>query len=97
MNHRIMTTAMLLAAPLLLTIFAFIIPMIEVVRWSLFDGQGFTTEHLETALTDELFVLVLWQTLVLSAQVAALCVVIGYPVAYYLSVLSGPLQRLCVL
>lgn len=97
MNRRHLATALLLAPPLLLTILAFIVPMVEVLRWSLFDGSGFTTEHLETALTDELFLLVLMQTLVLSAQVAILCVVIGYPVAYYLSVLSGPLQRVCML
>ncbi|MBM6593100.1 ABC transporter permease [Microvirga pudoricolor] len=97
MTNRARTTALLLAAPVALTTFAFILPMVEVIRWSLFDGQGFTSEHITTAVTDELFVQVLWQTIVLSAQVAALCVIIGYPVAYYLSMMSGPLQRLCVL
>lgn len=97
MTNRFRTTALLLAAPMALTMFAFILPMVEVIRWSFFDGQGFTTDHLITALTDELFVIVLLQTIILSAQVAALCVVIGYPVAYYLSMMSGPLQRFCVL
>jgi putative spermidine/putrescine transport system permease protein len=97
MQRRHLTTWLLLLAPLALTLFAFVSPMVEVFRWSLFDGTGLTTEHLEVALTDELYLIVLKQTLVLSAQVAVLCVVLGYPVAYYLATLAGGLQRFCIL
>ncbi len=94
-QHR--GTLLLLLAPLALTLFAFVSPMVEVLRWSLFDAKGLTSEHIEVALTDELYLTVLKQTLVLSAQVAVLSVVLGYPVAYYLAALAGGLQRFCIL
>lgn len=91
------TTLLLLAAPAVVMAFAFLAPMAQVGWWSFFDGGSFTTAHLVTAATDPLFVAVLMQTLVLATQVAIISVVLGYPIAYYLSTMSGSRQRICIL
>lgn len=97
MTTHTRTTLLLLAAPALLITFAFILPMAQVGWWSFFDRDGLTTEHITVALTDPLFVTVLLQTIVLALQVAVISVLIGYPVAYYLSTMSGTAQRACIL
>ena len=97
MTTHTRTTLLLLAAPALLITFAFILPMAQVGWWSFFDRDGLTTEHITVALTDPLFVTVLLQTIVLALQVAVISVLIGYPVAYYLSTMTGTAQRACIL
>jgi len=91
------TALLLLAAPAAMMAFAFVAPMVQVGWWSFFDGSAFTTAHLVTAATDPLFLAVLVQTLVLAAEVAVISVVIGYPIAYYLSTMTGARQRICIL
>ncbi len=90
-------TLLLLAVPVLFATFAFIMPMVQVGLWSFFDVEGFTLGHIHTALTNKVFVTVLAQTLILSAEVAIICVLIGYPVAYYLATTSRSTQRIFIL
>jgi putative spermidine/putrescine transport system permease protein len=97
MSKHTRITLLLLAAPVAVVAFAFIMPIIQVGMWSFFDGGGFTTQHLITAATDQIFVAVLIRTLILSAQVAILSVLIGYPIAYFLSTMSGTRLRVSVL
>jgi putative spermidine/putrescine transport system permease protein len=91
------TALLLLAAPGAAITFAFILPMVQVGWWSFFDSDGFTVVHIAVVLTDQLFVTVLLRTIILSVQVAGISVLIGYPIAYYLSTMSGPTQRICIL
>ncbi len=78
------------------TFLGFLFPMAQIASWSVYD-HGFTSVNFGAALGDGVYRQLLWTTLTLSLQVAVLCVVIGYPVAYYLSSLAGTKQRVLIL
>ncbi|MBX6366746.1 MAG: ABC transporter permease [Rhodospirillales bacterium] len=74
--------ALLAAAPLLFLLVFFLYP---VFRLMLLSVEGGTTAHFEKALTDGLYVAVLLRTLEIAAYVTVLCLVLGYPFAYFLA------------
>lgn len=74
--------ALLAAAPLLFLLVFFLYP---VLRLMLLSVEGGTTAHFEKALTDGLYVAVLLRTLEIAAYVTVLCLVLGYPFAYFLA------------
>jgi spermidine/putrescine transport system permease protein len=78
-----------------LPIFFILLPLAAFLVYSLFWVEG-TEMHYELTLvnyirffTDEIYVPVLRQTIVLCLEVAALGIFFGYPVAYFLSSLKG--------
>jgi ABC-type spermidine/putrescine transport system permease subunit I len=73
---------LLAAAPLLFLLVFFLFP---VLRLMLLSVEGGTLAHFEKALTDGLYVAVLFETLKIAACVALACLVLGYPFAYFLS------------
>jgi putative spermidine/putrescine transport system permease protein len=85
----------LLPAALLFALI-FIVPMAEVAFWSVYDN-GWTLSHYRTALADGPYRTILLSTLQLSFFVALACVVVGYPVAYFLSARPARQQRLLLL
>jgi spermidine/putrescine transport system permease protein len=93
-NDRIWRGVALLAA-YGLPIFFILLPLCGFLVYSLFWVEG-TELHYDLTLvnyrrffTEEIYVPVLRQTVVLCLEVAALCVAFGYPVAYFLSGLRG--------
>lgn len=77
----------LLAPMLLLWAGLFVYPLLRLLPESLF-APGFTLEHYRRFFTAPLYVGVLWRTLRIAALTTALCLVLGYPTAYFLSRLS---------
>lgn len=74
----------LLPAGLFLAVF-FVMPLIDVIRRSVMGrGGALTLARYGRLLTERYYLGVLGQTLALSAGVTLLCILIGYPVAYYL-------------
>ncbi len=74
----------LLPAGLFLAVF-FVMPLIDVIRRSVTGrGGALTFVRYGRLLTERYYLGVLGQTLALSAGVTVLCILIGYPVAYYL-------------
>jgi ABC-type spermidine/putrescine transport system permease subunit I len=71
--------------PLAYLLLLFLIP---VVRLLLLSIEGGTFVHYERALTEGLYVRVLLGTLEISFYVAAICLVLGYPVAHFLATAS---------
>jgi spermidine/putrescine transport system permease protein len=78
-----------------LPIFFILLPLCGFLVYSLFWVEG-TTLHYDLTLvnyrrffTEEIYIPVLRQTVVLCLEVAALCIAFGYPVAYFLSGLRG--------
>jgi len=78
-----------------LPIFFILLPLAAFLVYSLFWVEG-TEMHYDLTLvnyrrffTDEIYVPVLRQTIVLCLEVAALGILFGYPVAYFLSSLKG--------
>jgi putative spermidine/putrescine transport system permease protein len=76
---------LLLLGPLVvyLAIF-FVYPLSATLIQSLFD-PGLTTEHYLTIVKHPVYARVFWNTLEISFVVTLLCIILGYPVAYYLS------------
>jgi putative spermidine/putrescine transport system permease protein len=77
----------LLALPAVLFLFAFfVLPLVDNSLRSLVapDGGGFTLSRYVQLLTDSFYLRSIADTLVLSSIVTLICVLIGYPVAYYL-------------
>jgi ABC-type spermidine/putrescine transport system permease subunit I len=73
---------LLAAVPLLFLLVFFLYP---VFRLMLLSVEGGTTAHFEKALTDGLYVTVLLRTLEIAAYVTVVCLVLGYPFAYFLA------------
>lgn len=75
----------LLLGPLVayLSVF-FVYPLIGVLIQSIFD-PGFTTEHYQAMFKYPVYLRVFWNTLQISVVVTLICILLGYPVAYYLS------------
>jgi spermidine/putrescine transport system permease protein len=78
-----------------LPVFFILLPLCGFLVYSLFWVEG-TNLHYDLTLvnyrrffTDEIYVPVLRQTVLLCLEVAGLCILAGYPVAYFLSGLKG--------
>jgi putative spermidine/putrescine transport system permease protein len=77
----------LLALPAILFLFVFfVLPLVDNSLRSFVapDGSGFTLSRYVQLLTDSFYLRSIADTLVLSSIVTLICVLIGYPVAYYL-------------
>jgi putative spermidine/putrescine transport system permease protein len=91
----------LLASPLLLVlVLVFIAPVFLMVPLSLHEympgagiSAGWTLDNYTSIVTDEYFREVVLRTLVLGFGVTAICLVLGYPLAYYIAN-AGPAMRL---
>lgn len=100
MNRRGMT-GLLLASPLLLVLLlVFIAPVFLMLPLSLHEyvpGTGiserWTFANYTSIVTDEYFREVVMRTLVLGLGVTAICLVLGYPLAWFIAH-SGPTMRL---
>jgi putative spermidine/putrescine transport system permease protein len=81
----------LLAAPAVLFLVAFfVLPLLDNgMRSVIADDGAFTLSRYTRLLTDSFYLRVTAETLFLSAGVTLICVVIGYPVAYFLVRKSG--------
>jgi ABC-type spermidine/putrescine transport system permease subunit I len=73
------------AVPLVFLLLLFVYPVARLLSFSLENGD---LAHFEKALTDGLYVQVFLETLRIALIVAAICLVLGYPLAYGLAVAS---------
>jgi putative spermidine/putrescine transport system permease protein len=99
---------MLLVLPALLLILLFLaVPYVNIVLMSFRTpstsmpyAPGFTLSNYGRAISDPFYLAVLWRTCYLSALVALICFVIGFPVAYHLARTTSrwrPFLYACVL
>lgn len=78
-----------------LPVFFILLPLCGFLVYSLFWVEGTNLHHDLTLVnyrrffTDEIYIPVLRQTVLLCLEVAGLCILAGYPVAYFLSGLKG--------
>jgi len=75
----------LLAPALLLLGLAFLYPMAEIMRLSLFGRTGFSTAPFERFWTSPVLGIVFIRTFRLAFEVTAICLLVGYPVAMFLA------------
>ncbi len=86
-RHREGAVSLATAAPAMLFLFAlYLLPMIMLLAQSI---EGGTLVHYQRALTDGLYVHVLADTLLIAAYVSIACLLLAYPVAYFLSIAPG--------
>lgn len=80
-----------------------ILPMVLIALYS-FTKQGntivsftFTLEHYAKFFTDPDFLIVLWRSLLIAFKTTVICLLLGYPVAFFISRSSEKLQNILVL
>lgn len=79
-------TATLGIVPVVFLLVLFLYP---VLRFLLLSVEGGSLAHFEKALTDGLHLLVLWETIRISAIVTLVCLLLGYPLSYWLATTSA--------
>ncbi len=88
---------LLLAAPaVMLLILFFVIPLVRMVDAS-FGGDEFTTRLYERALTNDIFRRMFRTTFELAGVTTLGCILLGYPVAYYLATRTGRWRALVLI
>ena len=80
-----------------------VFPMVLIALYSVTD-QGnsilsftFTLEHYAKFFTDPDFLIVLWRSLLIAFKTTVICLLLGYPVAFFISRSSEKLQNILVL
>ncbi|MGY6633996.1 MAG: ABC transporter permease [Alkalilacustris sp.] len=82
----------LLALPLLVAMVALFIWPIGEIFWTSIYRDGFTLEHYRRALSDDLYLRVLWTTVRISVLTTLVCLLVGYPFAYAMARASATAQ-----
>ena len=93
-RRRAWITAALLAPALFILLVFFAYPLWQIVVLSV--SPGFTLRHYEGLGRNSLYAQVLWNTFKIGGEVAMLCLLIGYPMAYALVHARPRLRRLLV-
>ena len=80
-----------------------VLPMLLIALYS-FSEQGnsiisfsLTLDHYIKFFTDPDFLLILWRSLTIALKTTIICLILGYPVAYYISRCSEKVQNILVL
>lgn len=82
---------MILLPMILIMLYAFTKPGNDIVSFS------FTLDHFKKFFTDLDFLLILWRSLLIALKTTLICVVLGYPVAYFIARSSDRLRNILIL
>lgn len=80
-----------------------LLPMLLILFYSLTTSGNdiinftFTLDHFKKFFTDPDFLLVLWRSLTIAVKTTIICVVLGYPVAYFIARSSDQVRNILVL
>ena len=93
-----------LAVPYIVwSIIMLLLPMLLIVFYALTDSGNaiinfsFTLENFRKFFTDPDFLLVLWRSLSIAIKTTVICMLIGYPTAYFISKCSQRVYNILVL
>lgn len=93
-----------LAAPYVVWVALMILlPMLLILFYAFTDsGNGvvnftFTLDHFIRFFTDHDFLLILWRSLVISFKTTVICILLGYPIAYFIARSSDRVRNILVL
>lgn len=80
-----------------------VLPMALIAAYS-FMEQGnsiisfsFTLDHYVTFFTDPDFLLILWRSLLIAVKTTVICLVLGYPIAYFIARSKEKIQNILIL
>lgn len=83
--------------------FMLLLPMVLIALYSV-TTQGnsiinfsFTLDHFKKFFTDPDFLLILWRSLVIAIKTTIICVVLGYPIAYFIARSSDKVRNILIL
>lgn len=85
------------------SILMLLVPMLLIAVYSLMkEGNSIvpikmTFEHYARFFTDQDFLLILWRSLLIALKTTLLCLILGYPIAFFISRSSKKMQHLLVL
>lgn len=80
-----------------------LLPMLLIVFYAVTDGGNaiinfsFTLENFKRFFTDPDFLLVLWRSLSIAIKTTIICILIGYPTAYFISKCNDRVRNILVL
>lgn len=80
-----------------------LLPMLLILFYSLTTSGNdiinftFTLDHFKKFFTDPDFLLVLWRSLTIAVKTTIICVILGYPVAYFIARSSDRVRNILVL
>lgn len=80
-----------------------VLPMALIALYSFTDSGNsivsfsFTLEHYIKFFTDPDFLLVLWRSIVIALKTTAICLLLGYPIAYFIAHSSERIQNILVI
>ncbi|MCS7051664.1 MAG: ABC transporter permease, partial [Thermomicrobium sp.] len=95
--QRQVTYLLLLLPTLLMLIVLFVYPILRLLVTSVYDGHQLTLEHYRRIVEVDLYVRVLSTTFTIAFQVTLICLVLGYPLAYFLATLRPRTARLLMI
>lgn len=98
-RRRFRWDLLLLIAPLfLVTAVVFDIPLLNTAYWAVSDAKSgaLTTQHFQEFLESNAYMRIIWRTLFVSLEVTLVTILLGYPLAYWITKL-GPRLRMIVL
>ena len=80
-----------------------VLPMALIALYSVMN-QGnsiisfsFTLEHYAKFFTDPYFLLILWRSILIAVKTTVLCLLLGYPIAYYIARSTEKVQNILIL
>ncbi len=80
-----------------------VLPMLLIAFYAFSEGGNeivsfkFTFDHFIRFFTDQDFLLILWRSIVIAFKTTVICILIGYPIAYFISKSSEKVQSILVL
>lgn len=89
--YIVWATLMLVLPMALIALYSFMRQGNDIISFS------FTLEHYKKFFTDPDFLLILWRSLVIAVKTTLICLVLGYPAAYFISRCSEKVQNILVL
>ena len=89
--YMVWVALMILLPMILIMLYAFTKPGNDIISFS------FTLDHFKKFFTDLDFLLILWRSLLIALKTTLICVVLGYPVAYFIARSSDRLRNILIL
>lgn len=94
---RLFADLLLCATALVLTVFAIVAPLSLMLILSFIGQQGSFSLENYGRLVEPLYIKGMWTTLKIASAVTVSCILLGYPLSYYLSALSEKKARLALI
>jgi ABC-type spermidine/putrescine transport system permease subunit I len=95
-REGLQNSALLVLPALIFLLVFFVLPLLRMLQLSIFD-PAFTLEHYAEFVEVPAYAAVTWNTFVLAFNVALICLVVGYPVAYAINSTSPQIRRLVII